>query len=119
VNELHFLHGKARAGDHVGLNGKIVQMLGFDARGRFDLGKPPSSTGKTFEYVGSDEDAIKGKCGLEDRGHIWIGHQNSCALHRFGVSIRPFLNENPAWNEQPCGNAYIDPDREYRTGLGF
>lgn len=119
VSELHFLYSEAGTGDDVGLDGEIVQMFGFNPGARLNLGKPPSSTRKTFEYVGSDEDAIKGKCGLEDRGHVWIGHQNSCALHGFGVSIRPFRNENPARNEQPCGNAYIGPDREYRTGLGF
>ncbi len=49
VNELHFLYGNARAGNHVGLDGKIVQMLGFDPRGRFDLAETPSAIWQAFE----------------------------------------------------------------------
>lgn len=33
--------------------------------------------------------------------------------------LRPLLHENAAWHEQPCGNAYLGPDREYRARLRF
>jgi len=35
-----------------------------------------------------------------------------------GVPVWPFFNENSARNKKPCGNAYVGPDREYRTRSG-
>ena len=49
MKELHFLHGEAGAGDHVGLDGEIVQMFGFDPRRRFDLAETPNAIWQAFE----------------------------------------------------------------------
>jgi hypothetical protein len=47
------------------VDGEIVEMFGFDTRGRFDLPETPSAIWEAFEYIGSHQDAIEGERRLE------------------------------------------------------
>jgi hypothetical protein len=101
------------------LDGEIVEVFGFHPRARLDLAETPPTSRQAFEDIGSDQNAVEGECGLEDRRNAEVSYQGSRPLNRLGVPIRPLIDENSTRQEQPCGNAYVSPDREYRTGLGF
>ena len=70
---MHLFDSDAAAGDHVGLNREVIEVLGFHPRCRFDLGEPPAAS-QPFEDVDADEDVVKGECRLEDRWYRRIGY---------------------------------------------
>ena len=75
--------------------------------------------GKRSSISALIQDAIEGECGLKYRGNLRIGDEFSCPLDRLGMVLRPLPDENSAWHEQPCGYAYLGPDRKDRARLRF